>query len=450
MKGVKGRFLKKLNSIKPIQALKQARVLHVGVSDGIFYTPDPKRVFSNPFSRKQQDQEPQCRNVPVLDPNDVDVSEFMRDFENEDEEMGFGEDVDNKENIGPPIKPKVVQSLVPSKEISENSNHCKLPPSEIDVFCFRKPDLNSRTLFDPNLLAAFEQAVMNHILTQEESRKPRVWEDEPPSKTRRLEENPLLAFEEKPPPGGSDSVILYTTSLRGIRKTFEDCTSIQFLLNSFKILYFERDVSMHLEFREELWRILGGRVVPPRLFIKGRYIGGADIVVTLHERGKLLELFQGMPRDQSTSPCDGCSGVRFVLCFNCNGSRKISPSEGDDILSVQCPKCNENGLIIWTLKVRLSKSIQIVNRDLCRNWNISASFSLPWYKTCSGSNLIHNDGLLDDNKGGLGEVISDWNGNCLIGFTGCSAPNTITYHELEAVLYDIKIAIKLELKNVSI
>ncbi|KAF9594027.1 hypothetical protein IFM89_026879 [Coptis chinensis] len=95
-----------------------------------------------------------------------------------------------------------------------------------------------------------------------------------------------------------------------------------------------------------MWRILDSRVVPPRLFIKGRYIGGADAVVTLHEQGKLLQLLEGLPRDQSTSPCDGCGGMCFILCYNCNGSRKISPDGSDDGLSVQCPQCNENGLLV--------------------------------------------------------------------------------------------------------
>ncbi|XP_076903844.1 uncharacterized protein At5g39865-like [Bidens hawaiensis] len=106
----------------------------------------------------------------------------------------------------------------------------------------------------------------------------------------------LVDFEAKCPPGGSDTVILYTTSLRGIRKTFEDCNTIRFLLGSFKVLYDERDVSMHMEFREELWRTLGGRVIPPRLFIKGRHVGGVDEVVGYHEQGKLVDLLDGIPK----------------------------------------------------------------------------------------------------------------------------------------------------------
>ncbi|GMH29099.1 hypothetical protein Nepgr_030942 [Nepenthes gracilis] len=67
----------------------------------------------------------------------------------------------------------------------------------------------------------------------------------------------LSEFEEKCPPGGGDSVVIYTTSLRGIWKTFEDCRSVKFLLDSFKVVYFERDVSMDLELREEMWTVLG-------------------------------------------------------------------------------------------------------------------------------------------------------------------------------------------------
>lgn len=158
----------------------------------------------------------------------------------------------------------------------------------------------------------------------------------------------LVEFEEKCPPGGSDSVILYTTSLRGIRKTFEDCNTIKFLLGSFRVLYDERDVSMHMEFREELWQTLGGRVIPPSLFIKGRHIGGVDEVVELHEEGKLEDLLNGIPKSMGCGPCKGCGGMRFVLCSWCNGSRKVvveEQDENDPKLPISCVECNENGLV---------------------------------------------------------------------------------------------------------
>ncbi|XP_076914298.1 uncharacterized protein At5g39865-like [Bidens hawaiensis] len=155
----------------------------------------------------------------------------------------------------------------------------------------------------------------------------------------------LVEFEEKCPPGGGDSVILYTTSLRGIRKTFEDCNTIKFLLGSFRVLYDERDVSMHLEFREELWRTLGRRMVPPRLFIKGRLIGGVDEVVGFHEQGKLVDLLNGIPESPAGGPCKGCGGMRFVLCGSCSGSRKVVLEDQDPELRIRCLECNENGLM---------------------------------------------------------------------------------------------------------
>ncbi|KAL8505246.1 hypothetical protein ACS0TY_016464 [Phlomoides rotata] len=157
-------------------------------------------------------------------------------------------------------------------------------------------------------------------------------------------EGPESPSEDKCPPGGKHSVVLYTTSLRGIRKTFEDCNTIRFLLESFRVVYSERDVSMHLVYRDELWGVLGGRVVPPRLFIRGRCIGGADEAVGLHEKGMLASLLEGIPLSPSRNPCRGCGGMRFVLCRRCNGSRKVAAAEGV-ITSVRCHDCNENGLI---------------------------------------------------------------------------------------------------------
>ncbi|KAL7228370.1 hypothetical protein ACSBR2_007148 [Camellia fascicularis] len=315
--------------------------------------------------------------VTVQEPEIIDVSELMRDLT--DDEVDLENDIDNKENIRPktesenPVAPiEISSSLKPQNRNSEphelpesrNCNSIQTPLSEIDVNNFRRPELNSGSLFDPNLLAAFEQVVMI-IKAEEAERRARIEEmnrqntqEEPPLKARKIEENrdplfeieenrnPLSDFEEKCPPGGSESVIFYTTGLRGIRKTFEDCNSIRFLLESFRVVFFERDVSMHSEFREELWRIMGEKVVPPRLFIKGRYIGGAEKVLTLHEQGKLRPLFEGLPMDRSEGPCEGCVGFRFVVCFKCNGSHKVFSGDDDGGSPENCLECNENGLII--------------------------------------------------------------------------------------------------------
>ncbi|KAK8712056.1 hypothetical protein V6N13_147308 [Hibiscus sabdariffa] len=166
-------------------------------------------------------------------------------------------------------------------------------------------------------------------------------------------EHPCLTdFEEKCPPGGENAVVFYTTSLRGIRKTFEDCSSIRFLLDSFKVSVHERDVSMDMGFREELWNILGGRVIPPKLFIGGRYIGGAGEAVGLHEQGKLKKLLEEIPSSGiPNNVCSCCGNLRFLVCSNCHGSRKVYEEKGGDdhhhheFCLKKCNDCNENGLV---------------------------------------------------------------------------------------------------------
>ncbi|XP_065871518.1 uncharacterized protein At3g28850-like [Euphorbia lathyris] len=371
MKGVKGKLLKKLKSIKPIGYLKPDRVLHVNASDGFVETFQINSVFKLPqtlfMSKELSDQGRKALNQ---EPDVIDVEELMRDLEEEEEneemEVDSDENVD-KENIGPPPIMKkgseinMENSVRKVEMINSNSINDQKPLSERDILSFRRPDLNSGTLFDPNLLAAFEEAVKEHARMSEaekqarsieQNKKARIEEEEPPLKTRRIEEeeeeekDPLLGFEEKCPPGGSDSVILYTTTLRGIRKTFEECNSIRFLLESFGVIYFERDVSMHIEYKEELWEVLEGKIMPPRLFIKGRYIGGADQVLRLHESGHFRVLFEGIPIDRSKGPCESCAGFRFVVCFKCNGSHRIIQDNG---FSTDCVNCNENGLLICPL-----------------------------------------------------------------------------------------------------
>lgn len=153
--------------------------------------------------------------------------------------------------------------------------------------------------------------------------------------------NPLLKYEERCPPGGDNRVVLYLTSLRGIRKTFEDCHSVRMILQSFPVWVDERDVSMHQDFRNELKELVGGPVIVPRVFIKGRYIGGSDEVRRLHEDGKLRDLLKDLPVVHFRKPCDGCGGVRFVPCPQCSGSCKVITEAN---VVAQCPDCNENGL----------------------------------------------------------------------------------------------------------
>ncbi|XP_062000629.1 uncharacterized protein At3g28850 [Rosa rugosa] len=352
MKGMKGKLVKRLKSIPRVvlQVKPQDRVLQVSASDG--YVENLPNISVVKFHKEETEQDKliNCSSVrEQQQPDIIDVDELMRDLLTDSDD-----DVDDdKENITPRVKAK---DPVASKEsklkqypdseappVLESEIRKQTPLSETDISSFRRPDLDSGTLFDPDLLAAFRQAVIEYMKLSEAERKSITEIQNIENNETEAEPDPLLGFEEKCPPGSLESVILYTTTLRGIRKTFDDCNSIRFLLESFRVVYFERDVSMHMEFRQELWKILDCKSVPPKLFIKGRYIGGAEEVLTLHEQGKLRPLLAGVPLDQSDGPCQGCAGVRFVVCFKCHGSHKIIAQEGE---SNVCPQCNENGLIV--------------------------------------------------------------------------------------------------------
>ncbi|MQM04948.1 hypothetical protein Taro_037756 [Colocasia esculenta] len=349
-----------------------------------------------------------CRHPPR--PADViHVDELVRHIRNSEAE-DVSCPVDGKENTRPtPPPPRVypsaakddtagasLQDTAPLISVPKEDGSTGSPPAstrgQLDVSSsYRRPDFNSYSLFDPDLLAAFRRAVMEHALaceelcrkaksaTEEEEEAQERGEDkggerlhgkdddeegqEPPCKVPRTdngdehndeEADPLRGFELRCPPGGEGAVVLYTTSLRGIRKTFEDCNNVRFLLQRLRVGFYDRDVSMHLDYRDELWNVLGGRAVPPRLFIRGRYIGGADEVLCLHEQGRLLPLMRGIPVDRSGGvPCRECSGARFVMCGECSGSRKVyyngGEGGGSDQAVSRCPHCNENGLVVCTL-----------------------------------------------------------------------------------------------------
>ncbi|XP_043694132.1 uncharacterized protein At3g28850 [Telopea speciosissima] len=164
-----------------------------------------------------------------------------------------------------------------------------------------------------------------------------------------LRREPLSEYAEKCPPGGADSVVLYTTTLRGVRRTFEDCNQARSLLEGHQVAIDERDVSLHGEFLNELRELLGEEgnvIVPvPRLFVKGRYIGGVDEMVELNESGRLGRMMRLVGMNGSWRECEGCGGARFLPCLECGGSCKVLKGDKKE----RCPKCNENGLVMCPL-----------------------------------------------------------------------------------------------------
>ncbi|GAB2286142.1 hypothetical protein Dimus_020568 [Dionaea muscipula] len=161
----------------------------------------------------------------------------------------------------------------------------------------------------------------------------------------RLEADPSVSCLSNP---GSDSaIVVYTTSLRVVRPTFEACRAVQSILSGFRVSIDERDVSMDPRFMEELQSILGGggggkqKFNLPRVFIGGRYVGGAEELKHLHEIGELKGLVEGLPPAEA-GVCEACGGFRFFLCDTCSGSHKIYSGKAG---FKSCTACNHNGLI---------------------------------------------------------------------------------------------------------
>ncbi|KAE8727043.1 hypothetical protein F3Y22_tig00005929pilonHSYRG00093 [Hibiscus syriacus] len=145
--------------------------------------------------------------------------------------------------------------------------------------------------------------------------------------------------------GGNDIVVIYTTSLRGVRRTFEDCNKVRGILEVQRVVFEERDVSLHGEFLSELRELVGDEASVPRVFVKGRYLGGAEAVSELNETGKLGKILSigRVDRGVGRLACGGCGGARFVPCVECGGSCKVAAVSGEKW--ERCGKCNENGLI---------------------------------------------------------------------------------------------------------
>ncbi|EPS70186.1 hypothetical protein M569_04575, partial [Genlisea aurea] len=142
-----------------------------------------------------------------------------------------------------------------------------------------------------------------------------------------------------------DKIVVYYTSLRGIRKTYEDCCAVRAIIRGFRVCVDEKDISMDRSYKTELQEALKGKHVSlPQVFIRGKCIGGAEVIKQLNEAGELAKLLEGFPvTDIGIVCCEVCGDARFVPCPNCNGSRKVYEEEDGKLR--RCPDCNENGLI---------------------------------------------------------------------------------------------------------
>ncbi|CAN6304180.1 unnamed protein product [Urochloa humidicola] len=342
MGGLRSRILRTLQSIP--NAAAQSNIL-LALPPGAEPSPDPP---ATPCGHRQ---EPAAQEEAPVAAREV---------------PGGGADDDgDKENVSP----RKAKKMKLSSDHHDGSAAAGPGGEPAGDARYRRPNLASATLFDPDLLAAFRRAVDAYAQALEVSkRRDDGWDGVPGGGGEgggvgEDVADPLEAFERRCPPGGERAVVLYTTSLRGVRKTFEDCATVRRLLDGLRIAFLERDVSMHAPYREELRALLcpdqddGGTgqapaafPVPPRLFVDGRYLGGADEVVALHERSQLRPVLRRAPRrGAGEGPCAVCGGAWFVVCGGCSGSHWLHDAGGATATAaagrVACSACNENGLV---------------------------------------------------------------------------------------------------------
>ncbi|KAE8728940.1 hypothetical protein F3Y22_tig00004041pilonHSYRG00045 [Hibiscus syriacus] len=189
----------------------------------------------------------------------------------------------------------------------------------------------------PNVVSSYRRALSSRQLVNE-SKTPISMCSSSPSCTSSLSDSWVKV------PTTESKIVLYFTSLRGIRKTYEDCCCVKTIFRGFRVAVDERDISMDSMYRNELQSLLGGKTIClPQVFIRGKHIGGVEEIKQLNENGELSRLLEGFPVRDPGVVCEGCGDARFVPCPNCNGSRKVFEEDVDRLR--RCPDCNENGLI---------------------------------------------------------------------------------------------------------
>ncbi|NXG45330.1 GRCR1 protein, partial [Psilopogon haemacephalus] len=148
-------------------------------------------------------------------------------------------------------------------------------------------------------------------------------------------------------------IVIYTTSLRVVRNTFERCELVRKIFQNHRVKFEEKNIALNSDYGKELdERCRRVCEVPslPVVFIDGHYLGVILIVLELMLADEVtflfsLTLFFGQ-RVQHPHECLSCGGFGFLPCSACHGS-KMSVFRNcftDSFKALKCTACNENGL----------------------------------------------------------------------------------------------------------
>ncbi|XP_011299739.1 uncharacterized protein [Fopius arisanus] len=142
-------------------------------------------------------------------------------------------------------------------------------------------------------------------------------------------------------------VVVYTTSMRVVRKTTIACVKMLRILGTHMVQYEERDLFKSGQFQSELKDRLGcDHIDVPQLFIDGQHMGDADAVERLNESGELRPMLKPYKSPVKREVCPCCGGAGIIPCSVCNGSKK-SPRWNNfmnEFVALRCMNCDEVGL----------------------------------------------------------------------------------------------------------
>uniref|UniRef100_A0A3Q3MZH2 Glutaredoxin and cysteine rich domain containing 1 a n=2 Tax=Mastacembelus armatus TaxID=205130 RepID=A0A3Q3MZH2_9TELE len=144
-------------------------------------------------------------------------------------------------------------------------------------------------------------------------------------------------------------IVIYTTSFRVVRTTFERCELVRKIFQNHRVKFVEKNIALDNEYVKELEERCKHVGEPPSLpvvFIDGHYLGGAEKILSMNESGELQDLLTKIERVQHPQTCQTCGGFAFIPCPVCHGS-KMSVFRNcftDSFKALKCTSCNENGL----------------------------------------------------------------------------------------------------------
>ncbi|XP_071452519.1 uncharacterized protein [Hetaerina americana] len=156
-------------------------------------------------------------------------------------------------------------------------------------------------------------------------------------------------------------VVLYTTSMGVVRRTFHKCLRVKQILRTLLVPFEERDASTSVGVREEIQRRLGTstngdgpthHASPslPQLFVEGQHVGDADEIERLNETGELRRMLKPFQNPDAAWTCSICGGYQRLPCGACGGSKRSSKRNAftEEFVALRCMVCDEAGLVRCT------------------------------------------------------------------------------------------------------